>query len=157
MFLFWSRDADGYRKDDRKCAVVWPWLVLELCTVLALTQLRIWQSDWQRVGIRSTNLHIVVECRNWPRFCVRSCGWTCHYAHIGRTVSLLKPPQSLHYYLGAVDHAKNFPPTPGHMASPVLSRWSGHSDPIVLKLLILLRCVTDIKFAQNLRWLGNWH
>ena len=23
--------------------------------------------------------------------------------------------------------------------------------------LILLRCITEIKFAQNLRWLGNWH
>ena len=23
--------------------------------------------------------------------------------------------------------------------------------------LILLRCVTEIKFAQNLHWLGNWH
>ena len=41
--------------------VVWPWLVLELSTVLALTQLGIRQSDWWRAGIRSTNLHIVVE------------------------------------------------------------------------------------------------
>ena len=29
---------------------------------------------------------------------------------IGRTVPLLKPPQSPHCYLGAVDHAKNPPP-----------------------------------------------
>ena len=61
MFLFWSRVPDGYRKNDRKRAVVWPWLVLELSTVLALTQLGIRQSDWWRAGIRSTNLHIVVE------------------------------------------------------------------------------------------------
>ena len=60
-FLFWSRGPDGYRKNDRKRAVVWPWLVLELCTVLALTQLGIRQSDWWRAEIRSTNLHIVIE------------------------------------------------------------------------------------------------
>ena len=35
--------------------------MLELSTVLALTQLGIRQSDWWRAGIRSTNLHIVVE------------------------------------------------------------------------------------------------
>ena len=61
-FLFWSRGPDSYRKNDRKRAVVWPWLVLQLSTVLALTQLGIRQSDWRRAGIRSTNLHIVVEC-----------------------------------------------------------------------------------------------
>ena len=60
-FLFWSRGPDSYRKNDRKRAVVWPWLVLQLSTVLALTQLGIRQSDWRRAGIRSTNLHIVVE------------------------------------------------------------------------------------------------
>ena len=27
-FLFWSRGPDGYRKNDRKRAVVWSWLVL---------------------------------------------------------------------------------------------------------------------------------
>ena len=44
---------------------------------------------------------------------------------IGRTVPLLKPPQSPPCYLGTVDHTKNSPPpTPGHTASPVLSRWS---------------------------------
>ena len=67
-FLLWSHGLDGYRKNDRKRAVVWPWLVLELSTVLALTQLGIRQSDWWRAGIRSTNLHIVVEYRNWPRY-----------------------------------------------------------------------------------------
>ena len=36
-------------------------LVLELCSVWALTWLGIRQSDWWRAGIRSTNLHIVVE------------------------------------------------------------------------------------------------
>ena len=60
-FLFWSCGPDGYRKNGRKRAVVWPWLVLELCKVLALTQLGIQQSDWWRAGIRSTNLHIVVK------------------------------------------------------------------------------------------------
>ena len=60
-FLFWSRGPDSYRKNDWKHAVVWPWLVLQLSMVLALTQLGIRQSDWRRAGIRSTNLHIVVE------------------------------------------------------------------------------------------------
>ena len=52
--LFWSCGPDGYRKNDRKRAIVWPWLVLELRTVLALTQWGIWQSDWRRAGISST-------------------------------------------------------------------------------------------------------
>ena len=59
--LFWSRGPDGYRKNDRKRAVVWPWLVLVLGTVLTLTTLGIRQSDWRRGGIRSTYLHFVVE------------------------------------------------------------------------------------------------
>ena len=40
-----------------------------LCTVLALTQLGIRQTDWWRAGIRSTNLHIVVE------FVIITIGW----------------------------------------------------------------------------------
>ena len=51
---------------------LWPWLVLELSTVLALTQLGIRQSDWW-VGIRSTNLHIVVELRT--HICVTRPRW----------------------------------------------------------------------------------
>ena len=74
--LFWSRGPDGYRKNDRKRAVVWPWLVLELSTVLALTQLGIRQSDWRRAGIRSINLHIVVEWRNWYRVWGHGCDTT---------------------------------------------------------------------------------
>ena len=57
---------------------------------------------------------------------------------IGRTVPLPKPPQSPHCYLGAVDHATHTP----HCSQ---------------KPFDLARCVTEIKFAQNLRWLGNWH
>ena len=60
-FLFWSRHPGSYRKNDRMHAVVLPWMVLELCSVLALTQLGIRQSDWRRAGIMPTNLHIVVE------------------------------------------------------------------------------------------------
>ena len=45
---------------------------------------------------------------------------------IGRTVPLLQPTQSSHCCLGVVDHAKHFSPTPGHSASLVLSRLSGH-------------------------------
>ena len=29
--------------------------------------------------------------------------------------------------------------------------------PLFSSPLILLRCVTEIKYAQNLRWLGNWY
>ena len=80
--LFWSRGPDGYRKNDRKRAVVWPWLVLELSTVLALTQLGIRQSDWRRVGIRSTNLHIVVECKSMHEFVciIKIPSWTVAHA-----------------------------------------------------------------------------
>ena len=42
-------------------------------------------------------------------------------ASIGRTVLLLKPSQSQHCYIVAVDHAKKISPTPGHTANPVLS------------------------------------
>ena len=36
VFLFWSHDSGRNRKTDPKCAVVWPRLVLEICTGLAL-------------------------------------------------------------------------------------------------------------------------
>ena len=52
----------------------------------------------------------------------------------------------------------------------ILGRWTTrkisphpwpHGKPGLIALigrpLILPRCVTEIKFAQNLRWLGNWH
>ena len=29
----------------------------------------------------------VKYCRNWPRFCVRSSGWTCHHARVGSPVA----------------------------------------------------------------------
>ena len=79
VFLFWSRGPDGYRKNDRKREVVWPWLVLELCTVLALTQSGIRQSDWWRAGIRSTNLHIVVE------YLSTYCPWSFAFSRIFST------------------------------------------------------------------------
>ena len=43
---------------------------------------------------------------------------------IGRTVPLLKPPQSPHCHLEAVDHAKNFLPTPSRTAilGPILPK-----------------------------------
>ena len=66
----------------------------------------------------------------WNTTC-RVPAWPDKY--IGRTVPLLKPPQNPHCFLGAVDHAKKIPPTPGHTASLVLLRLSGHLDSIVLK------------------------
>ena len=72
-FLSWSRNPDGYRNNDRMRAVVEPWFVLELCTVFALTQLGIRQSDWWRVGIRSTYLYIVVE------YTVEVCEWILNF------------------------------------------------------------------------------
>ena len=67
------------KKISKQCdfvLVTWPWRLPEewpeacgswtvvgagTMHVLALTQLGIWQSDWWRAGITSTNLHIVVE------------------------------------------------------------------------------------------------
>ena len=69
---------------------------------------------------------------------------------IRRTVPLLKPPQSPHCFLGAVDHAKNFSPTPGHAASPVLSHLLGHSDPIVLKPFDLAQVCHGNKICSKL-------
>ena len=88
---------------------------------------------------------------------VTSCGLSSLYISlIGRTVPLLKPPP--HCYLGEVDHAKNPPPPP---PPPPPNPWP-HGKPGLIALigplrpycsqspLILLRCVTEIKFAQNL-------
>ena len=77
MFLFWSHGLDRYRKNDRKRTVVRLRLVLELCTVLALTQLEIRQSDWWRAGIRSTNLLMVeYEGLNDPPCYIPSSYWS---------------------------------------------------------------------------------
>ena len=77
---------------------------------------------------------------------------------IGRTVPLLKPPQSPHCYLGEVDHAKKNFPHPWPHGKPGLIVLIGPLRPYCSQSpLILLRCVMEIKFAQNLRWLGNWH
>ena len=61
-----------------------------------------------------------------------------------------QPPQSPHCYLGAVDHAKKFPPTLGHTASPALSRLSGHLDPIVLKPVDLSQVCHGNKICSKL-------
>ena len=107
-------------------------------------------------------LSILVETLHWRHN--GHSGISNHQPHdcllnrfIGRTASLLKPPQSPHCYLGAVDHAKNFPPP-----LATCQAWSYHANRATQTLLfssplILLRCVMEIKFAQNLRWLGNWH
>ena len=58
--MFWSRGPELPEEWPEVCGSL-TWLVLELCTVLALTQLGIRQSDWWRAWIRSTNLHIMVE------------------------------------------------------------------------------------------------
>ena len=92
-FLFWSRGPDSYRKNDRKRAVVWPWLVLQLSTVLALTHLGIRQSDWRRAGIRSTNLHIVVEYGVWAL----GCNWLVWQRPICAC------PRTNHYWWGCPD------------------------------------------------------
>ena len=83
-------------------------------------------------------------------------------------------------YLSAVYHRENSPVTQTS-PEPTLLSWGGgprekifphpwpHGKPGLIALirplgpycsqnpLILLRCVTEIKFAQNLRWHGNWH
>ena len=69
---------------------------------------------------------------------------------IGRTVPLVKPPQSPHCYVGAADHMKTFPPTPGHTASPVLSHLSGRLDPIALKPFDLAQVCHENKICSKL-------
>ena len=81
------------------------------------------------------------------------------HTYIGRTCSvpLLKPPQIPHCYLGAVDHTKIFPPPMAtRQARSYRVNWATQTL-LFSSPLILLRCVTEIKFSQNLRWLGNWH
>ena len=83
--------------------------------------------------------------------------YTLRLPDIGRTVLLLKPPQSPHCSLGAVDHAKNSPPS--------LATWQARSyranratqTPLFSSPLILLRRIMEMKFAQNLHWHENWH
>ena len=60
-------------------AVVWPRLVLELCAVLALTQLGIRQFDWWGAGIRSIDLQVVVESVFNSGFWNRKCGMAIYY------------------------------------------------------------------------------
>ena len=74
---------------------------------------------------------------------------------IGRTVLLLKPPQSPHCYLGAVDHLKNSPPPLVTLQARSYRAYRATKTLLFSRPLILLRCVTEIKFAQNLHWLGN--
>ena len=53
---------------------------------------------------------------------------------------------------------EKFPPHPWPHGKPGLIALIGPLRPYCSQSpLILLRCVTEIKFAQNLRWLGNWH
>ena len=110
-------------------------------------------------------MEIFITCHffNWLRpndtnMSVKWCsfGWSdglssvqCHSIHRENS-PLLKPPQSPHCYLGAVDHAKFFPLTPGHTASPVLSSSSGHSDPIVLKPFDLVQMCHGNKICSKL-------
>ena len=53
---------------------------------------------------------------------------------------------------------EKFPPHPWPHGKPGLIALIGPLRPYCSQSpLILLRCVMEIKFAQNLRWLGNWH
>ena len=53
---------------------------------------------------------------------------------------------------------EKFPPHPWPHGKPGLIALIGPLRPYCSQSpLILLRCVTEIKFAQNLRWLRNWH
>ena len=79
---------------------------------------------------------------------------------IGRTVPLLKPsqsPQSDNVILGRWTMRK-ISPHPWPHGKPGLIALFGPLRPYCSQSpLILLRCVTEIKFAQNLCWLGNWY
>ena len=54
---------------------------------------------------------------------------------IGRTVPILKPPQSPHWYLGAVDHAKIPPPHPWPHGNPSLIALIGPLRPYCSQVL----------------------
>ena len=41
----------------------------------------------QSSTIPSPGFHLLCCCRNWPRFCVRSRGWTRHHARVGSPVT----------------------------------------------------------------------
>ena len=92
------------------------------------------------------------SCRHIGYLVQRCCSAVSPLLIIGRTVPLLRPPQSPHCYLGVVHHAKIFPLTPGHAASPVLSRLSGHSDPISLKPFDLAQVCNGNKICSKLAW-----
>ena len=60
-----------------------------------------------RTGLLNTKLHLEI----------------LHQDYIAQQSRYSNLPRAHTVILGTeVDHAKNFPPTPGHMASPVLSR-----------------------------------
>ena len=67
---------------------------------------------------------------------VSGLGKTSWYEYIGRTVALLKPPQSPHCHFGVVDHAKKFTPSP-----PLATRqaWSYHANWATQTLLFSKR------------------
>ena len=57
------------------------------------------------------------------------------------------------YNAGTDYHAKKSPPTPGHAANPVLSRLSGHSDPIVLKPFGVTQVYYKWQICSRFHWI----
>ena len=85
--------------------------------------------------------------RSWVR-------WTLHRENspVAQTT-----PRAHTVILGRLTSRKKSPPPPWPQGKPGLIALIGPLRPYCShSLLISLRCVTEIKFAQNLRWLGNW-
>ena len=137
--------------------VVWPWLVLELYTVLALTQLGVRQSDWWRTGLRSTNFHIVVE---WQ---------TTHWRFLSS--SMTTAGQVCHVTMKNCDGSKEgprFPTQPTSLLilciwcsvfSYALHTWSPSQELILLIIVpvTLSYCTqTTTSWALCLPWISVW-
>ena len=87
--------------------------------------------------------HWIHQCTEVPPgHCIHQC---TEVSPIGRTVRLLKPPQSPHCHLGVVDHAKKNSPHPWLHGKPSLIALIGPLRPYCSQSpLILLRCVMEI-------------
>ena len=140
-----------------------------ITNIIMVRSHHIWQdTSWCQILFGTKPQHFKQKtAHNLHRLTVGWISTVSTLQSIVRTVPLLKPPQIPHCNLGAVDHAKKFPPPlvtlqaqsyRAHRATQTLYRAHRSTQTLLFSSpLISLRCVTEIKFAQNLRWLWNWH
>ena len=112
-----------------------------------------WAGDWILSILLNLNLDIIILANYLNHTFLSTIKEVMPHSNIiGRTVPLLKPPQGPHCYLGEVDLAKKSSPPPPATRQAGLIALIGPLRPYCSPSpLILLRCVTEIKFAQNLR------